>query len=478
MALAHLPMLLLLLTCLTLTFAQNIEDALGLTKVEDDETLEAEKPICDKEKFDKLELTDEDRILLRDYHNNLRKEVANGRYNNYIGNLPEGRNIYKLKYDCNMEKEVQSALENGEARITFNNGYGQNIAKFSLSKSPDPDPPGLKAGATSGKPELQMALESWSNPILYYGLKNPGNVYEDARLYTFANMVYGKTLRIGCGYKKVGEEKKDESNANGDQYVVVSCIYNLIGGYPNNVIYESGSKCQTAADCTTYPGSICNKKKFAGLCVYKGAVPHPDDGPNEMCKSNKGMNDHFRQAVLQAHNSKKSMLALGQVQNGKLKQKLPQSSFMPKMIYDCETEAEAIKYSSACLLNKSDESARPGYGENVFVYPIPNADPLVALNAATENWWSQISEDSINNKVMFDETLKNKVIDQKGFTQMAWSKSVKLGCAVRTCDLSTFVVCRYSPAGNILNQQIYITGSVCSGCAPACNKTEGLCNIY
>ncbi|EPB79266.1 hypothetical protein ANCCEY_01689 [Ancylostoma ceylanicum] len=98
-----------------------------------------------------------------------------------------------------------------------------------------------------------------------------------------------------------------------------------------------------------------------------------------------------------------------------------------------------MDYASTCALTKSPENERKGYGENVFIYNVPNAVPADAFKA------------------------------------MAWANSVKIGCGIQTCGMKSFVVCRYSPPGNVLNQTIYPIGDVCSGCKAACNESEGLC---
>ncbi|CAJ0588204.1 unnamed protein product [Cylicocyclus nassatus] len=348
-----------------------------------------------------------------------------------------------------MEGKVQAELDKNLTRITFDNGYGQNVARFTR---------------TNRSNDILHALELWSSPVLYYGIKNEVNRYEDDRLYTFANMIYAKTLRFGCGCK------------NESEMVIISCIYNLIGGYSKNILYEKGEKCKKAKDCTTYPASKC--EKATGLCKYPGPPPKPDEGENTKCRGNKGVTDRLREKAVEAHNIRRSYLALGQVQNGPDSRKLPTASYMPRMIYDCEVELGAIQHVNKCTLTKSSEGERSGLGENVFVYPIPNMDSVTAIEAAIESWWSQCLYESIRTDLKFVADFKNKVIDQTGFTQMAWGKSVKLGCAVRTCHTSTFVVCRYSPAGNILNENIYSGGQVCGGCVAACNRTEGLCNIY
>ncbi|KIH45178.1 SCP-like protein, partial [Ancylostoma duodenale] len=231
------------------------------------------------------------------------------------------------------------------------------------------------------------------------------------------------------------------------------------GGYPHSVLYETGRVCKKDSDCTTYEGSKCDK---SGLCVFNGTPPPPGGGPNTKCPNNVGMGDKARKAILNAHNRRRSKLARGMIRNGKkaTNKNLPTSSFMPKMkynthathvvvdisTYDCATEAEAIDYADRCELTKSAEKDRKGFGENVYVYPAPNADPVAAFEAAAKHWWDQIFLDGINWEVKYIQSLKDKKIDQKGFTQMAWAKSIKLGCGIQTCSTLSFIVCRYSPA--------------------------------
>ncbi|EYC12742.1 hypothetical protein Y032_0046g1398 [Ancylostoma ceylanicum] len=302
----------------------------------------------------------------------------------------------------------------------------------------------------------------WAGPQTYYGINNVSD-YDDNRLYTFANMAHGKTLQFGCGHQVCG------TNTH------ISCIYNLVGGYPHSVLYETGKACTKNKDCTTYKGSTCEQADH--LCVFTGKPPVPGGGENKMCRGNKEMTDPGRKAALEAHNKRRSQLAKGKVRNGKNpnNKNLPTASFMARMEYDCEAEAGAIAYASTCAFKQSPQKDRKGYGENVFVYNAPNAVPADALNAAAKKWWDQIFLDGINWEVVFKQSLRDKKIDQKGFTQMAWANSIKLGCGVQTCGLKSFVVCRYSPAGNVLNQTIYPIGDVCSGCVAACKDTDGLC---
>ncbi|ETN73385.1 hypothetical protein NECAME_18373 [Necator americanus] len=74
-------------------------------------------------------------------------------------------------------------------------------------------------------------------------------------------------------------------------------------------------------------------------------------------------------------------------------------------------------------------------------------------------------------------TYSSNLKNHSSFSQMAWASSVRLGCAIQTCHDKSFIVCRYSPAGNVLKEQIYKPGVVCRGCQAACKTSDGLCDI-
>ncbi|KHJ79899.1 SCP-like protein, partial [Oesophagostomum dentatum] len=154
---------------------------------------------------------DEDRTEFIDFHNNLRKKIAKGDAPNFTGRLPSAKNMYALNYDCNMEKELQARLKSCDIpNFTYTNGYGQNIINKKKFEN-----------IGEVKTRVLIALELWSNPILYYGIKNGDEVlkYDDARLNTFANMIYAKALRFACGYVACEGDVDD---------VYISCVYNLV----------------------------------------------------------------------------------------------------------------------------------------------------------------------------------------------------------------------------------------------------------
>ncbi|VDM76066.1 unnamed protein product [Strongylus vulgaris] len=64
-----------------------------------------------------------DREAMLNAINGIRQKVANGAGENYRGFLPQGSNIYKLEYDCNMETELETEVGKLTGAITLDKKY-------------------------------------------------------------------------------------------------------------------------------------------------------------------------------------------------------------------------------------------------------------------------------------------------------------------------------------------------------------------
>lgn len=83
-----------------------------------------------------------------------------------------------------------------------------------------------------------------------------------------------------------------------------------------------------------------------------------------------------------------------------------------------------------------------GYGENLA------AGTNVGAERAVEMWASEIEDYTYSPEYTFSSGTGH-------YTQIVWRKTTHIGCASARCSRSTVVVCRYSPPGNYLGQQIY-----------------------
>ncbi|VDK54397.1 unnamed protein product [Anisakis simplex] len=192
-----------------------------------------------QEKCKALEMNDKVREFITDQHNQLRSKFALG--NGYESK--PAKNMYQLKYDCQLENEAQKLA------LTCDLLQSLNGVNYFLTAGPDAD---------NTEPEhiFKNLLNSWISYIEDNEYTFSLTTYQGNP--NFPQMVWGSTTRLGCAL-----------NTNCTYYEMhadsVVCRYEQPGNVPGEVIYEAGDPCKQDSDCTTYPGSKCLADK--GLCV-------------------------------------------------------------------------------------------------------------------------------------------------------------------------------------------------------------------
>ncbi|KAL6732456.1 hypothetical protein Aduo_003216 [Ancylostoma duodenale] len=203
---------------------------------------------------------------------------------------------------------------------------------------------------------------------------------------------------------------------------------------------------------------------------------HKDPSINQICPSNWGVNDKIRNKTLEAHNYRRSQLALGQIRkrNGNYYQR---ARDMIKLKYSCQLEVSARDHAVTCRNRPSSPSTRPNIEENVARIPKNSVpDRVEAIRKAITLWWKTgRKEKPIGVALTFRRHHLNSPI--RHFTKMAWAQTREIGCAVRDCGSSYIAVCHYKPGGNIINHKIYEAGRPCSRCPANARCSEGLCVI-
>ncbi|KAH7702317.1 venom allergen-like protein vap-2 [Aphelenchoides avenae] len=175
------------------------------------------------------------------------------------------------------------------------------------------------------------------------------------------------------------------------------------------------------------------------------------------------LTDTERSAAKDAHNSYRSTLANGQAVNND-GTTLPQGANIFSLQYDASIESIAQNWANGCVFEHSPRQQRNGTGENLYMTSDEAVSAATVLRDAADLWWSELAEYGVNPNLNLTLNEFNRGIGH--WSQMAWAKTVKLGCGVKSCPgLGTIVVCNYSPAGNYLNQLIYKAGNPCSDCS-------------
>ncbi|KAK6754685.1 hypothetical protein RB195_013585 [Necator americanus] len=468
---------------------------------------------------------DDLRAKFYDTINSVRTKLARGNQPvNTSERCPEGKEMYRLSYDCALELEAQELVEKCTESVTAPGEKGLIIHNVTLTTC---DPASI----------FPKTIRSWFN-VIEPEQKPSCTKYTDEKLKDYATMAYAKATKMGCAQK----------NCAGTLYM--ACLTDQ-APKKGDTLYAEGAACSNAKGCTTYAGSKCSNN----LCVAgyidptatttaapdttttapdttttapdttttapdttttapdttttapdttttapdtTTAAPDtttaaPDTttaavrtttvapttttptqvGPNTMCSGNIGIsNDDERNAFLSKHNELRSNLARGLVKNGKTNSYARRASKMNKLKYDCSAEKIAYNWASKCIDKQSPKEQRPGLVENRYVFNNMNINnpPLRASN----RWFNEITtvgvvQDNGSNYFTFSLGITH-------FAKMAWDSATKMGCAVYKCSTYLHAVCEYdSPVKD--NAQIYKMGPPCHRCPSGVSCSSGLCVV-
>jgi uncharacterized protein YkwD len=112
----------------------------------------------------------------------------------------------------------------------------------------------------------------------------------------------------------------------------------------------------------------------------------------------------------------------------------------PPLVWDNTLANYALRYASQCQFQHSSGS----YGENLAAgYP--------SITEAVTAWHAEGDQYPYDKPGFYTST--------GHFTQMVWKGSKKVGCGYVNCNgkngIQEFLVCEYSPAGNIVNEGFF-----------------------
>ncbi|CAJ0595461.1 unnamed protein product [Cylicocyclus nassatus] len=364
------------------------------------------------------------------------------------GSLPGTKNMFKLNYDCTLENFAKATISVDCTQNTrFDSkllGFGTNFySEVYIGTAPND---------TIIKRYYEFAVDEWSMADSTSPPFGTDMIYKNESAASLANMIYYKTLAVGCAHKYCSERK----------YISVACVYGAVPevGQPLYFATVTGkSGCTASTSCRkVVPGSgtTCllgqpvdeHGNSMDGLC-YNKDVHFVEPSTVSQTLPTLGqtvMTDELRNSFLAIHNYRRSSLALGNVRNGaEGNTNCPMAQNMYRMVYDNSLETEAQNYANTCPAGDSDVSTRPNSGRR---WPPARRESLSmdASVAAMQAWWSEIFIQHIDFSQPFSRVSAMPVAPTK-FTQMAWSATYKLGCGMSRCNSNTqtVVVCRYSP---------------------------------
>ena len=119
----------------------------------------------------------------------------------------------------------------------------------------------------------------------------------------------------------------------------------------------------------------------------------------------------------------------------------------PPLVWDNQLGTAAAAYAQQMALTgrfeHSDRRARPGTGENLWM----GSRGAFSIETMVGGW---SSEQRMFTPGIFPSVSRTgNWADVGHYTQMIWPTTTRVGCALASTIRTDYLVCRYSPAGNI-----------------------------
>ncbi|KAL6732216.1 hypothetical protein Aduo_002998 [Ancylostoma duodenale] len=403
--------------------------------------------------------TDEIREKYDKTINNLRAKIAKNEQKCKNGNCPQGKNIYKLNWDCLLENQAQKVVDKCKKNEKAPDDLGMVLTQ-------------VKLDTCNAMPQFKKTVEGWWNVVENATVNSNNPLLNSPDLQSFATLAHGAATRVGCAQK----------NCNGELFI--ACMVYKKGPADGEPIYEVGQGCSSPNDCETYEGSKCNSNKMCvagyidptkttttstttpttsatSTATEKSTTNAFFPGDNTRCKGQTHMSsDTIRQLFEDEHNKHRSEVARAQVKMGPKEKLCRNATQMWKLEYDCNLEKSAYTVAQNCA---DSESKTSDVDEVWHVFNGNSLDATNAANKAITAWFDEIKtgfmKQATGSQNQFLPALKIPM-----FAKMIWESHKKIGCAIVKCTSATKVVCHYSPADARLGNTIYAMGPTCNRC--------------
>lgn len=126
---------------------------------------------------------------------------------------------------------------------------------------------------------------------------------------------------------------------------------------------------------------------------------------------------------------------------------------VPPLRWDPALAAAAASYgphlAARGRLQHSPQQTRPGQGENLWM----GTRAAYSLEDMVGGWAAE--RRLFRNAPFPDVSRSGNWSDVGHYTQMVWRGTTRVGCAVHRSAQWDFLICRYSPPGNVVGQRVF-----------------------
>ena len=175
----------------------------------------------------------------------------------------------------------------------------------------------------------------------------------------------------------------------------------------------------------------------AGAAAVSAAAPAVAQGPRWVVLGPKVR--PFSEVMLDGHNRERAAVGVAPLQ------------WDPALAAAAQLYAREL--ATTGKWGHSDARTRPGQGENLWM----GSRGAFTTERMVADWASEKRLFRAGNSGPVFPAVSRSAswADVGHYTQIVWRMTTKVGCALESSQTSDYLVCRYSPGGNVMNQRVF-----------------------
>ena len=202
-------------------------------------------------------LSDKEKNLVLDYHNQLRAKVANGQETRgRSGSQPPAADMLEFQWD----DEIANMAQRWADQCTFGHDKNRKVARFQVGQNV------YQASSSRNYPiDFKNGINGWYDEVSDFDKSGIDRFRFSSGVGHYTQIVWSATRFIGCG----------AISYKGGRWInnYIVCNYGPAGNFIGRKMYTRGPACSACP-----PGTSCSQK-HPGLCAGQPQLPRINPQP-------------------------------------------------------------------------------------------------------------------------------------------------------------------------------------------------------
>ncbi|XP_014208029.1 ancylostoma secreted protein-like [Copidosoma floridanum] len=400
-------------------------------------------------------LTNDEKILITSLHNELRQKVANGQETNGYprGPQPPARYMPVVEWD----EELSTVAQKWANQCIWGHDNNRHIKRFKVGQN-------IASLSTTGNVydlKVKDMVMSWYDEVKHCSREDITRFRSTSvsgfPIGHYTQMLWAKSTKIGCGAVKY-------KDGNFNTFYLV-CNYGPAGNMISEAVYEILFELNNIMRSLIFFFAVVS---YAYASAQYCSLQSCQGKPHTVCEftyQNKcerpissGLSQNEKDRIVKLHNQLRQKVACGNEIRGAPGPQPPTATKkMANLVWDNEIAMIAQHWADQCQWghDKCRNTPKEYVGQNIAYQQTTGDVSSIPVEDMVQAWYDEVQ--------YFDgrtlQGISGKVVGH--YTQMVWSGTTKIGCGAvkyKKADYNRFyLVCNYSPGGNIGGVKVYET---------------------